>query len=214
MTRPKTFEHRITLIREAFRLEWFTITWMLIEAGVAISAGIAAHSLLLIAFGIDSIVELVSAGVLVWRLSIELRSGRTFSEEIERKASRIAGGLLLVLAAYVFGAAAVEFSRRHGADFSAPGLVLTVATIPIMYLLSKRKFAIAELIGSRALRADAIEGFTCLWLSCTVLAGLVMQFAFGAWWVDSAASLAITFFIVKEGLHAFEGEDECDGSTK
>jgi divalent metal cation (Fe/Co/Zn/Cd) transporter len=92
---------RAALIQQAFRLEWLTIIWMMVETAVAISAGIVAHSLLLFAFGIDSVIEIVSACVLIWRLSVELRRGRAFSEAAERRASRIAGALLFVLALYV-----------------------------------------------------------------------------------------------------------------
>src|SRR5215831_15417284 len=96
---------RLTLIREAFRLEWLTIGWMTAEAVVAITAGVAAGSLVLVAFGLDSVIELASAGVLMWRLSVELRHGQTFSERAERAASRIGGALLFLLAAYVTTAA-------------------------------------------------------------------------------------------------------------
>jgi len=96
---------RLPLIREAFRLEWLTIGWMTVEALVAIAAGVTAGSLVLIAFGLDSVIELASASVLMWRLSIELRHGQQFSERAERTASRIGGALLLLLAAYVTTAA-------------------------------------------------------------------------------------------------------------
>src|SRR5271169_3898997 len=96
---PRT--DRLPLIREAFGLEWLTIGWMTVEAVVAIAAGIAAGSLVLMAFGLDSVIELASAGVLMWRLRVELQQGQSFSEEVERRASRIAGGLLFALAAYV-----------------------------------------------------------------------------------------------------------------
>jgi divalent metal cation (Fe/Co/Zn/Cd) transporter len=86
------------VIREAFWLEWLTIGWMTVEAVVAIGAGITAGSLVLVAFGLDSIIELASAGVLMWRLSVELRHGQKFSEQAERIASRIGGGLLFLLA--------------------------------------------------------------------------------------------------------------------
>jgi len=201
---------RATLIRKAFLLEGFTIAWMTIEAAVAIGAGIAAHSLLLLAFGIDSVIELASAYVLVWRLSVELRHGQAFSEMAERRASRIAGGLLFALALYVVLAAAVGFARQSGAEFSVPGIILTVAAIPIMYFLARRKLAVAELLGSRALRADAIESVTCGWLSFVVVLGLAAQFVLGAWWLDSRASLAIVYFLIKEGRETWGGEECCD----
>ena len=118
-------DERVALIREAFRLEWFTITWMTVEAVVAIASGIAAHSISLTAFGIDSVIELTSAGVLIWRLSVELKHGRAFSEAAERTASRIAGGLLFALAAYVVVATGWGLWQREGAAFSWPGLTVT-----------------------------------------------------------------------------------------
>lgn len=97
--------NRTALIREVFYLEWLTTGWMIIEAVVALVSGIAAGSLVLIAFGLDSVIELISAGVLMWRLSVELRHGHAFSEHAERLASRIGAVLLFVLAAYVVLAA-------------------------------------------------------------------------------------------------------------
>src|SRR5215472_15685646 len=102
-TRPKV--DRTQLIRDAFRLEWLTIGWMVVEAVVALASGIAAGSLVLVAFGLDSVIELMSAGVLVWRLSVELRDCRASSENAERIASRIGGSLLFALAAYVIASA-------------------------------------------------------------------------------------------------------------
>jgi Protein of unknown function (DUF2975) len=102
------------LIQRAFRLEWLTVIWMMAETAVAIGAGIAAHSLLLVAFGIDSIIEIISACVLIWRLSVELRRGRAFSEAAERRASRIAGTLLFALALYVVAGAAWGLWQHRG----------------------------------------------------------------------------------------------------
>lgn len=197
---------RTALVRQAFWLEWVTVGWMTVEAAVAIAAGVAAHSITLLAFGIDSIIELISAGVLIWRLTVELRHGHVFSEDAERAASRIGGGLLLALAAYVVASAAWSLWTREGEQFSAPGLAITLAAIPIMYVLARRKLAIAERIGSRALRADAVESITCGWLSFVAVLGLLAQLAFGFWWIDAATSLAIVWFLVKEGREAWNAE--------
>jgi len=203
---------RTSLVRTALVLEWLTLAWVLIEAAVAISAGREAHSLSLIAFGADSLIEALSACVLLWRLNMELRHGHVFSEDAERKASKIGGALLFALAAYVIASAAWGLWTREGQEFSLLGLVITAATIPIMYLLAKHKIAIAEKIGSRALRADAMESITCGWLSFVVLAGMVAQLVLGAWWVDSLTSLAIVYFLVKEGREAWAVE-ECGCSS-
>jgi hypothetical protein len=101
----ETANDRTAMIHQVFWLECLTLAWMTVEAAVAIASGIAADSLTLVAFGIDSVIELASAGVLVWRLTVELRHGQIFAESAERKASRIGGGLLFVLAVYVIASA-------------------------------------------------------------------------------------------------------------
>lgn len=201
---------RTILIRQAFRLEWLTIAWMVIEGAVAIGAGLAASSLTLMAFGIDSVIELASAGVLIWRLTVELRQGQAFSERTERTASRIGGGLLFALAAYIVVGAAWSLWTRHGESFSLPGLIVALMAMPIMTLLARRKIAIATKLGSRAMRADAAEAITCGWLSLVVVVGLLADVALGAWWVDAVTSLAIVWFVIKEAREAWSGEDCCD----
>ena len=150
-----------------------------IEGAVAIVSGIIAHSLLLVTFGTDSVIELASACGLAWRLSVELRHRQAFSEATECRASRIAGGLLFALALYVVVAAGIGLWQHHGGEFSTPGIALALAAIPIMYFLSRRKLAVAEQLGSRAFRADAIESITCGWLSFVVVLGLAAQLALG-----------------------------------
>ena len=148
---------RNALIRTAFRLEYLSIAWMAVEAAVAIGSARQAGSVSLLAFGIDSLIEIASAGVLIWRLSVELRHGQAFAESAEHAASRIAGGLLLVLAVYVVTAAGWKLWTRTGEEFSWPGLTVTALAMPIMYGLARRKLAVAAALGSRALRADAME---------------------------------------------------------
>jgi divalent metal cation (Fe/Co/Zn/Cd) transporter len=200
---------RLLLIREAFRLEWLTVGWMTVEAVVAIAAGMSAGSLVLTAFGLDSVIELASAGVLMWRLSVELRHGQAFSERAERAASRIGGALLFLLAAYVTAAAVWQLWNGAGEEFSWPGFIVALAAIPAMRYLAYRKIAIAKKIGSRALRADAMEAATCGWLSLVVVVSLAAQWLVGAWWIDGVGSLAIVWFLVREGREAWSG-DKCE----
>ena len=201
---------RTQLVERAFRLEWLTAGWMTIEAAVAIGAGIAAHSLTLIAFGIDSIIELVSAGVLLWRLAVEIKHGEEFSEATERLASRIGGALLIFLTLYVVASAGWSLWNRTGQEFSTAGLIVAVLAIPVMYLLAKAKLRIADQIGSRALRADAIESVTCGYLSLVVVVGLLAELALNAWWIDSVSALALIPFLVKEAREAWESEEESE----
>jgi divalent metal cation (Fe/Co/Zn/Cd) transporter len=180
---------------------------MVIEAVVALASGIAAGSVVLLAFGLDSLIELISAGVLIWRLSVELQHGQAFSETAERLASRIGGGLLFGLAAYVILSAGWSLWTRQGAEFSIAGLAISVLAIPIMRYLARRKIVLADKLGSRALRADAMESITCGWLSLVVVVSLVAQAVLGAWWIDPLGSLAIVWFLVKEGREAWAGEE-------
>ena len=204
---PPRSPDREALIREAFKLEWLTIGWMSVEAIIALSSGLEAGSLVLMAFGLDSVIELASAGALIWRLTVELRRGQAFSENAERLASRIAGGLLLALAAYVTIAALWSLWMRQGDSFSWPGFIVALAAIPSMRYLARRKIAIADKIGSRALRADAMEAVTCGWLSVVVVISLAAQWAFGLWWIDGVGSLAIVWLLVKEGREAWSNKE-------
>src|SRR6516225_5598439 len=187
---------RPQLIRTAFRLEWLTVAWMVVEAAIA--------------FGVDSVIELASAGVLIWRLTVELRRGASFARAAELRASRIGGALLFALAAYVVVAAGWSLWTRQGAEFSSLGMLVSLAAIPVMWLLSWRKLRVAEALGSRALRTDAVESITCGWLSFVVLIGLLAQMALGAWWVDAVNSLVIVWLLVKEGREAWQGEEPDD----
>ena len=112
--------------------------------------------------------------------------------------------------AYVVTAAAWKLWMQTGEAFSWPGLVVTMLAMPLMYILARRKIAVAEALGSRAMRADAMESVTCGWLSLVVVVGLVAEGLTGAWWVDAVTSLGIVWFLVKEAREAWSGEDCCD----
>jgi divalent metal cation (Fe/Co/Zn/Cd) transporter len=200
---------RAALIQQAFRLEWLTVAWMVIEALVAIGSGVVAGSLTLTAFGLDSVIELVSAGVLIWRLTDELRRGEAFSRRAERIATRSGGALLFALAAYIVLGAGWSLWAHHGGEFSVPGVIVAALATPIMYILARRKLAVARQLGSRAMRADAIESITCGWLSLVVVVGLIANALTAAWWVDAVTSLGIVWFVVKEAREAWSGEDCC-----
>ena len=138
----------------------------------------------------------------------KLRHGAEFSESVEHRARRISAALLFVLAAYVVVSAAYGLWRREGQEFSTPGLVLTILAIPVMWWLARAKMRVANQIGSRALRADAVESITCSYLSGVVVVGLLIQlFMPRWWWVDSVTSLAIVVLLIREGCEAWKGEE-------
>jgi len=196
-------------VRRAIGLEWVTLAWMTVEGAAALFAGFAAHSVSVTAFGMDSLIELVSGGVLMWRLRTEARMGAAFPARIEHLAHRVAGALLMLLAAYVIVAAALSLYHRQGQEFSYLGAAVTVAAIAIMFPLARSKREVADRIDSRALRADAVESLACGYLSVAVLIGLVAQYYLQAWWIDGVVSLGIVYYLVREGLEAWGAEDCC-----
>lgn len=199
-------------MKTALRLESITVVWMVIEAAGAIEAGIAAGSLLLIAFGIDSVIELISASVLFWRLQKEARGGASNAsiERVERRASRISGYLLYALSGYVLLQAIYGLTHKHHAETSFLGITVAVVAALGMPLLAKAKMRVADEIGSKALRADAMETFTCGYLSWVLLAGLAANSLLHWWWLDAAASLVVVPLLLKEAQEAMTGECDCD----
>ena len=201
-------------MQTALRLEILTIGWMLVEASASIGAGIVAGSVLLLAFGVDSVIELISASVLFHRLRKEATGAAHDGEEIEaleRRAARIAGYLLYALAAYIVLQSGYGLLHRHTAETSWVGISVALVAALGMPVLAKAKLRVADEIGSKALRADAMETFTCGFLSWVLLAGLAANALFHWWWLDSAAALVLVPFLMKEGREALTGECSCKG---
>jgi len=201
---------RLQWIARGFRLALFTVLWNVLEGVIAVSSGIAAGSIALIGFGIDSFIETASALVVGWRFSYE-RSGRPLAqtERAERRAARIAGALLLALACYIL----LDSGRRlmgigDEPEPSVVGIVLTAVSLVVMPLLGRAKLRAAEQLDSRALRADAYETITCAWLSATTLTGLALNAATGWWWADPLAALVLIPLIVREGLEGLRGDED------
>ena len=199
-------------MQTALRLETITIGWMLIEASASIGAGVAAGSVLLLAFGVDSVIELISAGILFHRLRKEANGAAQDGAEIEvleRRAARIAGGLLFALAGYVVLQSGFGLSHRHTAGTSVVGLSVALVAALGMPVLARAKIGAADRIGSKALRADAMETFTCGYLSWVLLAGLAANALLHWWWLDSMAALVLVPFLIKEGREAISGKCGC-----
>lgn len=206
-----------TGLRAGLRLEAVSIAWMVVEAAVSVGAGIAAGSLLLVAFGVDSVIELVSAAVLFWRLrqqALGRLSDEAAVEALEQKASRIAGYLLYALSLYVVVQALYSLTHERRAETSWPGIGVALVSAFGMPLLARAKIRVADHIGSRALRADAMETFTCGYLSWALLAGLVANAVLHWWWLDGAAALAVVPLLIKEAREAVTGECGCHGDSR
>ncbi len=194
---------RAEQVRLGVWIELAALCWMVIEAAIAISAGFAAHSISLEGFGIDSIIELIAGGILLWRLRVEQR-GRSVEaiEQAERRAAWLTAISLFALAAYIVAGSALAFITQSRPEASWWGVGVAIAAAIIMPLLWQGKLRVARRIGSVALKADAACSVTCAYMSLTLLVGLLLNRFFGLWWADPLAALALVYFIVREGREA------------
>ena len=201
---------RSALLARGLRLEYLTVGWNVVEGVIAIGAGIAAGSIALIGFGVDSFVESISGSVLIWRLRAETVGGADEEriEQVEQRASRLVAVSFVLLAAYVAFEAVRTLVAQDRPDASPVGIVLTTVSLAVMLWLARAKRDTGEALGSRALIADSHQTFACWYLSATTLAGLALNAAFGLWWADPVAALVIAVFLVREAREAWEGEED------
>lgn len=199
---------RQALAERGKRLEYFTLVWNSLEGVVAVIAGAWAGSISLVGFGFDSFIEVTSGAALLWRMSAEADPERR--ERIEKAALKIVGACFLVLAAYVTYEAASDLFRRRAPERSLPGILLACASLIAMPLLSRAKRKVARGLASAAMHADARQTEFCTYLSAILLAGLLLNAAFGLWWADPVAALVMVPIISKEGMDALRGRVCCD----
>ncbi len=191
------------------RLELFTIGWMIVEAGGAVTAGVLANSIALMGFGLDSVIELFAALLVLGRLRAQLAGGRT-NEQAESRALRAIAVSFFVLAAYVLAEASLHLYGHQKPNTSVLGITITAAALIVMPILSRAKRRTGKRLQNRLLIADAAETKLCALLALTTLLGLLLFSIFGWWWADPIASLAIVYFAIREGREAWEGELFCD----
>ncbi len=199
---------RTALLRQGITLEGVTVSYNTVEGLVAVTAGIAAGSVALTGFGIDSVIEVTSGALLWWRFRAELGSA-PLGPTVERRAACGAGLLLLALAVYIVVDSTRLLLTSHRPESSVIGIALTVLSLIVMPLLARAKLRVAASLGSRALRADAHETIVCAWLSAATLLGLGFNVVLGWWWADPLAALAMLPIIIREGLEAWrEGKGD------
>ena len=179
-------------------IQGVTLAWMLVEFGVSAYAAATAHSPAMLAFGSDSLVELLSATVVLlqWIPSMSIS---------ERRASRTAGALLFVLAFVVAGIAVASLALRLRPATSYAGIAITIAALIAMPVLAFLKRREARRSKNAALAADAVQSATCAYLALIALTGLAINATFHIAWFDSVAALVAVPILVKEGRSAWQG---------
>lgn len=201
---------RPALLRRGLRLEYLTVGWNLVEGVVAIAAALAAGSIALLGFGLDSFVETASGGIMVWRLVAEQRAqDHERIEALERRAQRLIAASLVGLAAYITYDAVTTLLAGERPQASPLGVAIAGLSLGVMWWLARAKRRTAIALGSRAMQADAFQTTACWWLSLAVLVGVGLNTAAGLWWADPVAALLIPVFLLREAREAWEG-DECD----
>ncbi|KQZ83147.1 cobalt transporter [Microbacterium sp. Root166] len=206
MTTTLTPDHRDTLQR---RIRWIvaaTIGYNLIEAVVAITAGTIASSGALVAFGLDSTIEVLSAAAVAWQFT------RHDPDRWEKPTLRVIALAFFALAAYVITTSLLTLIGRVEAEHSTFGIVITVLSVMIMPFLSLAERRAGRELGSATAVADSKQTLICTYLSAAVLIGLLLNTWFGWWWADAIAGFVIAGFAIREGIEAWRG-DACATSV-
>lgn len=203
-----TPQERSVALSRARRLNVLTIGWNVVEAAVAIAAGVAAGSLSLVAFGLDSCVEVSAAVVLAWRLARERRAGCTLPDD--RRATRALALCFFALAGWVAVQAVLDLVGGEAPAASAVGIAVTTLSLAVMPVLARAKRALAPALGSRAQEREASQTQLCAVLSGVVLGGLVLNAALGWWWADPLAALVVAGLAGIEGVRSWRADSLAD----
>jgi len=180
--------------RRALALAWFTVAFNLLEGAVSVAFGLAEDSVALWGFGLDSLVEVASAGVVLWRL-------KGAALDRERTATLAIGTLFLVLAAGVLLGSAGQLLGRHRPESTLPGTLVALVSLAVMAWLWRAKLATARALDSAALRGDAACSLACIQLSGVLLGGSLVSGLWPAlWWADGAAAAVLALLIAREGV--------------
>lgn len=198
---------RTNWVKRGRWLEYFTVFYNSLEGLIAIAAGLLAGSIALVGFGFDSLIEVTSGAVLLWRLYADADVHRR--ERVEAISLRIVGVCFVLLAAYVGFDSIKSLIHREAPVESIPGIVLAAVSLVVMPLLVRAKRKVARGINSRALMADSKQTELCTYLSAILLGGLLLNALLGWWWADPVAALVMVPIIAKEGVEGLRGKTCC-----
>jgi divalent metal cation (Fe/Co/Zn/Cd) transporter len=197
-----TRERYAELARRVRLLSWLSLGWMTVEGAVAIAAGIAAGSIALVGFGLDSAIEGFASLVIIWRFT----GARVFSHAAERRAQQLVAIQFFLLAPYVGYESIAALIGGERPDVSWVGIALALGSVIFMPMLGIAKQRLADAMGSAATAGEGRQNMLCAYLAAALLVGLVGNAAAGAWWLDPVVGLLIAALAVKEGVDAWRGE--------
>ncbi|MBM3723503.1 MAG: hypothetical protein FJW50_04135 [Actinobacteria bacterium] len=201
-------DNRSQAVTRAIRLNRITIGYNVVEAVVALAAGISAASISLIGFGLDSVIEATGALIITWRLAQEKRTG--CKQPADRRATKLIAISFFALAAYVAWHAVTDLVTGERPSASWIGIVIAAGSLIVMPWLARQKRKVAIELGSRAQRAEASQTMLCAWLSAVLLVGLGANALMGWWWADPVAAIGIAVLAAVEGWRAWRADDLID----
>ena len=195
--------------KRALRLSYFTLFYNILEGLVSVFAGALAGSIALIGFGMDSFIESLSGGVMIWRFTVHGRVSHEEEERIESKAVKLVGYTFFILGAYVLYESLEKLYFGEAPDPSLFGIIIAVISLIVMPALFYMKYRTGKSIGSRSLIADSKQTLACMFMSAALLVGLGSNYLFGLWWADPMTGIIIVGFLFREGYEALREKKLC-----
>ncbi len=199
--RPATSATAQTLLRRGLALEYVTLSWNVVGTVVVITAALAAGSVALAGFGLDSLIEIAASTVVIWQL-------KDTSPARERIALRLIGAAFIALAAYIAAQAAYTLIAASHPQHSPPGIIWTAVTCAVMLALAAGKAHTGQALGNRVLQTEARVTLIDAYLAVAILLGLVLNATLDWWWADPTAGLVIVYYGLREGRQALHPTTE------
>jgi divalent metal cation (Fe/Co/Zn/Cd) transporter len=196
---------RDRLVRRAKQLSWLSLAWMTVEGAVAITAAVAAGSIALLGFGLDSVIEALASVIVIWRFTGQ----RRHSDQAEPRARRLVAISFFLLAPYVAQDGLRALIAGDHPSTSWVGIALAVSSLIVMPLLGHAKHRIGAQLASGATAGEGTQNLLCAYMAAGVLVGLLLNAAFGVWWIDPVIALGIAALAVKEGRETWRGDGCC-----
>jgi divalent metal cation (Fe/Co/Zn/Cd) transporter len=200
---------RSQLHKRALSLSYFTVGYNILEGVVSVLAGLWAGSVALVGFGLDSFVESLSGGVMIWRFSQHEKISEEQEERVDKKAVRLVAYTFFIFAVYILYESVKKLYLHEAPAPTLLGIIIAVVSLIVMPILFYMKNKTGKELGSRSLVADSKQTLACIFLSISLLVGLGLNYIFGLWQADPAVGLVIVVFLVKEGYSAFKQGELC-----
>jgi cation diffusion facilitator family transporter len=199
----------LTLRKKALLLSYLTVGYNIVEGVVAILAGYLAGSIALVGFGLDSFVESLSGGIMIWRFRRQADLTREEEERREKLAIKLVGWTFFILAAYILYESLEKLIFQDAPDPSLLGIIIALISLLLMPLLFYLKYRTGADLGSASLKADAKQTLACAFLSLALLVGLSLNYFYGLWQADPIIGLIIVAILVREGYETLKEEKLC-----